>query len=342
MAGVTLPLVLDDRFKCHSELGFGTFGFVLAAYDHHLATDVAVKLFDRGVVLTDVLREARLHSQLSAHAHVVSIREVRIAPPRPFVVMRLMPGGSTQARLDSGLVGPLDAVRWVRSALDGLAHAHDMGVLHRDVKPGNLLLNEMGEASLSDFGIAEQTVRANLAVSTYTPHAAPEMLRRSPSSEQTDVWAMGCSLYRLLSNDEWPFANPAAIVSGRHVPVHQHNPQIPLALSRVVDTALARDPADRFVSARVMAEALRRAPVRAQWTREEAPDRLERWTARGNDGDYSLEVAERPRAGDFEVTVRRDSGSGPRRRYRERYATEARALQRRSTLLRRLVENDHL
>lgn len=173
-----------------------------------------MKLLGRNVMLDAALLEAHLLTRLRVHERIITIRNVELAPPAPFIVMEYLPSGSVGNRLASGAVTLVEAVRWTREALDGLAHAHDMGVLHRDVKPDN----RHDRAVLSDFGIAEDTIRQFLAAPhAYIPHKAPE-LDAQGSSRQSDIWAMGCTLYRLLAG-RYPFATEAEASQGGSSPI---------------------------------------------------------------------------------------------------------------------------
>jgi serine/threonine protein kinase len=253
--------------------------------------------------------------------------------------MDYLPNGSVEARLNAGSVSIVDAVRWTRNVLAGLGHAHALGVLHRDIKPGNLLIDSEGRAVLSDFGIAEDTIRNLLAnPNIYGVHAAPELLHGHGSSVQTDIFAIGCTLYRLLTGT-YPFASIADIqASVQPRDVHKLNPQIPLSLRNVVRKALACDPADRYRDARRMSEELGDCGIRNSWTPIADPAAVEVWQAQTPGGLYELRVVARPRVGGFDVIARLDQGTGLRQVMRQHYGTQARALQARRTALVRVVE----
>ena len=311
------PIELEDgRYVLRELLGAGNFGEVWRGEDRHQAVEVAVKLLEDPITLDEVLMESRLLARLRDHEHVVTIRNVVIAAPRPFIVMDFMAGGSVGARLSAGTVTLVEAVRWVRHALAGLGHAHSLGVLHRDVKPGNMLLDERDRAVLSDFGIAEDTIQ-NILLNDliYTRHAAPE-LGTTGSSVQTDIWAMGCTLYRLLTG-EHAFEGPDDARARPLTDPHQLNIQIPLSVTRVVRSALAVDPAERFASATEMIAALNACGVVNSWSFQGGQDDEEQWTAQVDAGTYSASMSRRARGG-FEVVVKLDRGRGARRVFRRR------------------------
>jgi serine/threonine protein kinase len=327
----------NGRYGLFELLGSGFFGEVWRSRDNLQGDEVAVKLLGRNVTLDAALLEAQLLTRLRAHERIIMIRNVELAPPAPFIVMEYMPAGSVSDRLASGAVTLVDAVRWTREALDGLAHAHDMGVLHRDVKPANLLLDRHDRAVLSDFGIAEDTVRQFLAAPhAYIPHKAPE-LDMQGSSRQSDIWAMGCTLYRLLTG-RYPFATEADASHGKVTDPHRINPQIPLAISRVVRQALAVDRAERYPDARAMLAALMEPDVRHCWLAISDPTAIECWKSTTPDGIFMLRFSERPRSG-YEVAVTRDRGSGPRHVVRERLSQRGDALRVRRNCLLQLVSD---
>lgn len=334
---------VDQRYLLADPLGNGNFGEVWRAQDTWQDAVVAIKLIGPHVTLDEVLLEAQLLTRLREHDRVVTVRNVAIAPPLPYIVMDYLPKGSVEARLAADGTSVVNAVRWTRNALAGLGHAHSLGVLHRDIKPGNLLIDAEERAVLSDFGIAEDTIRNLLAnPNVYGLHAAPELLHGRGSSVQTDIFAIGCTLYRLLTGT-YPFASIDEIRDSLEpTDVHKLNPQLPLSLRNVVRTALAHDPVDRYADARRMNEDLGDCGVRNSWTRATDPATIETWQARTPDGLYELRVVARPRAGGFEVIAKLDQGAGLRQVLRQPYATQARAMQGRRTVLVRVVQGERL
>lgn len=343
MADAPDPAELSDgRYVLDHYIGNGHFGEVWAAADTHLDMAVAVKLFGAAFHPDAVLLEARLHNRLSAHPNVVSILNVVIEPPRPFVAMELCRQGSVGARLDRGEVSLTNAMRWTRDMLAGLAHAHAMGVLHRDLKPSNLLILDDGRAAITDFGVAEDSIRGEYVdPRAYQPHMAPEMAV-SGSSPQTDVWAAGCTWYRLLCG-QFPFASPADIAAGKFEPVHKLNPQVPLSVSRAVAMALQVNPADRYADAIRMHSAVSSLLVANAWSREPDAEAVETWVCSTTSCDYRVRLVERPRVG-LELTAYRDlrNGGGYRRVRHERLPTIGKARQRLRTWLVLVVEGGSL
>jgi serine/threonine-protein kinase len=249
MASSAVRTIHGGRYSMLGHLGGGHFGEVWRGRDNVQGDAVAIKLLGSTVTLDQALLEARLLTRLRQHDRIVTIRNVELAAPGAFIVMDFLPAGSVGARMTPTGIDLVDAVRWTRDALGGLAHAHDLGVVHRDVKPDNFLVDDAGRAVLSDFGIAEDTINKLLANSVvYWPHAAPEMAT-SGSSARSDIFAMGATLYRLMTG-EYPFSDPAQAATGSFVDPHRLNPQIPMSVTRAVRIALAADPAARYPDAR--------------------------------------------------------------------------------------------
>jgi serine/threonine-protein kinase len=338
MAGSSLPVIHHGRYPLVRSLGGGSFGEVWLARDVLQGDEVAIKLLGPHVALDAALLEAQVMTRLRLHERVVTIRNIELAPPVPFIAMDYMPGGSVGRRLETDDVSLLDAVRWTREGLDGLAHAHDEGVLHRDLKPDNLLLDADGRAVISDFGIAEDTMRGLLVVPhVYVPHMAPELITGTPSSRASDIFAMGCTLYRLLTGN-LPFASPTDAAAGDFIAPHRINQQIPMSVSRVVAKALKPNPADRYDDARAMLGALIGCHVSHGWRRDDQSGDLETWTADGADGAYVLRLTQRSK-GDFLVAVTRDMGKRPRDVFKQTFGRRSDADRARRNLLVALVES---
>jgi serine/threonine-protein kinase len=341
------PVILQNgRYVLNRYLGRGSFGEVWGGRDVVQDAPVAVKLIDLNVqldpalvqqVAAGALLETRVLTRLRESDRIVTIRNVALEPPMAFIVMDYLRHGSVEDRANAGDVSLADAVRWTREALDGLAYAHGLGVIHRDVKPGNLLLDEECRAVLSDFGIAEDTLHNLLAINqVYVMHAAPELVNGSRSSEQTDIWAMGCTLYRLLTR-QFPFNDAAEIVNATPEDVHRINQQIPMSLTRVVRKMLEKDPAQRYANVRDVIDDLIDCHITNSWEQIADPSTIETWRSSAPEGDYELTVKLK-RNGRYEVRARRDRGAGLRQVFVDERDTLGRALQLRRRLLVQVVE----
>lgn len=328
-------IIHNGRYSLFEEVGSGLYGEVWRGRDNVQDARVAVKLLSDHVELDAALLEPRLMERLRQHERIVTIRNVELAPPRAFIVMDYLPAGSVGDRLKMGVVSLVDAVRWTRDALDGLAYSHAEGVIHRDIKPANLLLDDEERAVLSDFGVAEDTVNSLLAVPhTYMRHQAPEQ-DSTGSSERSDIWAMGCTLYRLLTG-VYPFETENDAAQGQFEDPHRLNAQVPIAITRVVRKALEVNPADRYPSARTMLRELMEPDVRSCWTLVSDPSAIECWAATTGNGSFVLRLNDKTRGG-YEVAITRDRGNGPRHVVRESFPGSGDALRVRRNYLLKLV-----
>ncbi|MFE9341077.1 serine/threonine-protein kinase [Streptomyces sp. NPDC007063] len=217
--------LLGGRYRLVDELGAGGMGQVWEARDEKLDRPVAVKLIRMlaggGSHTTDArarfLREARLTARLQ-HPNIVTLHDVGEADVEgqatPFLVMERLRGQSLDALLRRGEVTPGDAARWGAQVADALAEAHDVGIMHRDVKPSNIMVTNSGNVKVLDFGIAraadpyataERLTQTGFIVGT-PPYMAPEQAR-GHAEPRSDLYALGCVLFELLTS-RLPFEAP--------------------------------------------------------------------------------------------------------------------------------------
>ena len=261
------------RYELIERLGSGAFGTAWLARDPLLERRVVVKRANphRGEdasVHERLLEEARIASAVE-HPNVAAIYEVGEHDGRPFIVMQYVPGETLERHLEAA---PL-SLRFVLSAgvqvADGLAAAHRLGILHRDLKPGNVMVAE-GVVKILDFGLARRVPEdpgadpRDTGPRGTTAYMAPEQLALGRSSEQSDVFALGVILYRMLTGHHpfiAPGTDPAAIPGMIQrvpaLPPSRHGGELPAELDEVVLRALAKQPANRFRQARDVAEALK-------------------------------------------------------------------------------------
>jgi serine/threonine-protein kinase len=273
-----VPASLADRFRISRTLGAGGFGQVFLARDTRLDREVALKVLAADA--TDPLlrkrftREAQVTARLR-HSHVVEVFDHGIDEGVPWIAYEVIRGGSlldhveasgrpTQGRLSS----------WIRQAAEALQVAHDAGVIHRDVKPENLLLREDGSLVLCDFGIARSNRQGTLIspgglVLGTPPYMAPEVLMGDPPSAASDQFALAATVY-YLAEGGWVYGSPKvapileAIRRGWSPP--------PLPAFPAIRRALAADPADRYPSLVDLAAALDSPPARPTTTASRVVD----------------------------------------------------------------------
>ena len=244
------------RFEIVREIGRGGFGTVYEARDPELGRAVALKLLRRAgpkeLKADRMLAEAEAAARL-AHPNIVHLYDLGNCEHGPFLVMELLRGTTLAERLRGGKLPPREALRVTVEAAKGVAHAHGQGVVHRDLKPGNVFVCEDGQVKLLDFGLAQVFGRPALAGGT-PAYMAPEQARGEAGEERSDVYSLGVLLFELLAG-RLPYEGDRE----RGVPAGGTAPEIPGApaeLQRIVDRMLARQPALRPANGREAHEAL--------------------------------------------------------------------------------------
>jgi TolB-like protein/Tfp pilus assembly protein PilF len=274
MAGLRerLAAALGDRYRIESELGRGGMAVVFRAHDLKHDRPVAVKLLRPELAAPEqgaerFLQEIRMLARLT-HPHILPLHDSGHRDGLLYYVMPLV-GESLRDRLKrEGRLPVEDAVRIAVAVADALGYAHAQNVLHRDVKPENILFNA-GYPLVSDFGIAraiaeccDVVTQAGIAVGT-PAYMSPEQASADTVLDgRSDLYSLGCVLYEMLTGDP-PFAGPEArAVMARHVldpapPVRTLRPDVPTGVAAALTRALAKDCAERFATAEQFATALR-------------------------------------------------------------------------------------
>lgn len=250
-------------------LGEGGFAEVYLGEQVYLRSQAAIKVLQTHLTAKDeegFLNEAKMIARLN-HPYIVHILGYGAEEGVPFLVMEYAPQGTLRTRHPKGSTLPARAILpYVRQVAEALDYAHEQKLIHRDVKPENMLLNEQGQVLLSDFGIATaaQSSQSGLAqeVAGTVPYMAPEQLQghAQPASDQ---YSLGIVVYEWLTGER-PFQGGYAEVAAQHVfkpprPPREINPLIPPLVQEVVLIALSKDPKARFASVRAFATALEAA-----------------------------------------------------------------------------------
>jgi formylglycine-generating enzyme required for sulfatase activity/tRNA A-37 threonylcarbamoyl transferase component Bud32 len=269
--GVRLQSALGDAYTVEGRLGSGGFAVVFLVRDVHLKRKLAVKVLSPDViashsVLERFRREAETVAQLS-HPHIVPLHFIGQKDDLVYLVMEAIDGGSLADRLTrEGKLPIEEAARIFGEVASALAHAHKRGVVHRDIKPQNVLLDaESGRALVTDFGIARTAEGGSLTATGMvvgTPaYLSPEQVTGEPSDHRADIYALGVMMYEMVAGQP-PFtgATPTAVLmkrlGGPPEPLRTIRAEVPAALEELVDACLATDPDERIQNAADIARAL--------------------------------------------------------------------------------------
>jgi eukaryotic-like serine/threonine-protein kinase len=278
----TVPQI--GRYRLERELGRGGMAVVYRGVDEELGRTVAVKLLsdhlaDDKEIRTRFLREARIAAALN-HPNVVDVYDLGERDGLPFIVMELVEGETLAGLLArEGRLEPRRAVELALQACAGLEHAHRAGMVHRDVKPGNLLLRRDGTVKIADFGIARLADSATRLTQVGTilgtaAYLAPEQADGGKVSAATDVYGLGAVLYEALSGRPPYGADslPELLARQRRGDLEPLE-GAPQELEAAVFRALALDPADRPPSAGAFARQLAGSAAELPTRRLEPPTR---------------------------------------------------------------------
>src|SRR4030088_2546054 len=253
---------LSGRYRLDEKIGAGGMSTVYRARDLTLERDVAVKLMHREIAadsdhLERFRREARAVAQLS-HPHIVGVIDAGEDEGRPYIVFEYVEGETLKERIRRlGRLPVTEAVAYAIEIARALGAAHARHIVHRDVKPQNVLIDEEGSAKVTDFGIArtldEEGLTADGRVLGTTDYVSPEQALGQPVTGQSDLYSLGIVLYEMLTG-EVPFKGENQVaVAMKHVreeipDVQGKRPEVSAALAAVLDTATAKRQEDRYAN----------------------------------------------------------------------------------------------
>ena len=264
------------RYRLVRRIATGGMGEVWQADDTVLGRRVALKVLVEELAADDratrrFVREARATARL-AHPNVARVYDFGRGGGPPFLVMELLEGETLAARLASGPLPPAEAARVAAAVADALEAAHERGIVHRDVKPSNVMLTPGGEVKVLDFGIAaaadETHSTTGSGLYATVAYVSPERVAGEPATPASDVYSLGAVLYELLcGRPPFPGSSPALVARAhlhdQPVPVRQLAPWVPARLAEACEAAMAKDPARRPSSAASLAIRLRAASAAA-------------------------------------------------------------------------------
>jgi eukaryotic-like serine/threonine-protein kinase len=251
---------IEQRYEVLRELGRGGMGVVSQARDKLLDRNVALKqlspsVFDAEEAHTSFLREARAASRLN-HPNIVSIYDVIEDGNALFIAMEYVDGKSLRQYLSEHPKPPFKLVLAVATQVaDALQSAHDKGVIHRDIKPDNILITQKGKVKITDFGIAhmtESTLTASGIVMGTLKYMSPEQVRGETVTAASDLYSFGVVLYEMVTGSP-PFVKGELTYHHLHTsptPPRQINPEVPESLGKIILKCLAKDSTRRYANAR--------------------------------------------------------------------------------------------
>ena len=287
---------LPERYVVRGHIASGGMASVWCAEDTALGREVAIKVL-AGEFAADerairrFKREARTAARLSAHPHVVMIYDVGEAVGCPYIVMEYLAGGTVADAIRVGAVRREEALRWLAEAASALDYAHGRGVVHRDVKPGNLLLSLDRRLHVGDFGIArvatEDALTGTGQLLGTAAYLSPEQALGAPASDASDRYALAVAAFELLVGRRPFTAEHFAVQALQHIEDYRprassRNPSLPRAVDAVLARGMAKRPEDRWSTAGTFVDALDAAfsqPSRPRTLTVVAPPRRPRRTA---------------------------------------------------------------
>lgn len=274
------PRVLSGRYRVDELIGRGGMASVYRGYDLTLGRDVAIKLLHRELAMDAAFRTRfRLEAQAAsrmAHPTIVRVfdagEDSEEGPdgtrmPVPYIVMELVEGTLLKEIIAEGPVGIQDSIRFMDGILEALEYSHRAGVVHRDIKPGNVMITTAGQVKVMDFGIARavsdssSTVAETTTILGTAAYFSPEQAKGESVDARADLYSAGVVLFELLTGRQ-PFRgeSPVAVayqhVSEAPVAPSELVPSIPRSLDAVVLRALAKDPFQRYPDAATFRTAL--------------------------------------------------------------------------------------
>jgi serine/threonine-protein kinase len=262
------PAKKIGRYKILGELGRGAMGVVYKAEDPNLDRTVALKTISlekeaegRAEYQKRFMLEAKAAGKLT-HANIVTVYDFGEVDGMAFLAMELLEGTDLRKRVQQGPIPPAEAVEIGCQVAEGLAFAHQRGIVHRDIKPANIMLPERGAAKIMDFGLARMRLadhKTSTGIVLGTPrYMSPEQISGQPVDHRSDIFSLGIVLWEMLTGRRLFSGTEMAQVShsityDEHEPPTRVNPELPAMLDFVVARALKKDPAVRYQDADEMA-----------------------------------------------------------------------------------------
>jgi len=248
-----------SHYKILEKIGEGGMGVVYKAEDTKLKRTVALKFLPPGFTkdthaIERFMQEAQAAAALD-HPNICTVYEINESEDQTFISMAFIKGQSMKEKIESGPLKIEEALDIAVQVAEGLQEAHERGIVHRDIKPGNVMLTEKGQAKITDFGLAKLEWGADLTKTATiigtVAYMSPEQARGEKVDHRTDIWSLGCVLYEMLTGKR-PFksTNDQAVIYSilkeKPVPMTEIWRDISKKLEQVVESCLEKDPAERY------------------------------------------------------------------------------------------------
>lgn len=268
-----------SHYRIVEQIGAGGMGVVFRAHDEHLDRDVALKVLSPGGVVESSTRK-RFHKEALAlskinHPNIATIHDSGTEDGADFLVEEFIAGRSLDVLLTRGPLPEMDVIHLGLQLAEGLAAAHNGGIIHRDLKPSNLRITPEGRLKILDFGLAvilrgevsataiTESLTETKSIAGTLPYMAPEQLLGNTLDARTDIWAVGCVLYEMVTGRR-PFAGSGvslsdAILHRPPTPISKINTRVSVALDALIQKCLEKNPARRYQSADEIVVDLQRA-----------------------------------------------------------------------------------
>ena len=285
-----------DKYQIIKHVGSGAFGDVYQCYDPYLQREVAVKVIKvpNPIKFVQAVKEGQALEHCR-HTHTVDVKDVRATTfNKEFVViiiMEYLAKGSIQGKIEKRFISIKESCRIINQSLLGLEHAHNNNMLHRDIKPGNIMIGDNDEIKLSDFGLAINYHEEPSTITGYRPHQPLEVIEGNPMSKLSDIYAMGITFYRLLNNtnkldfnfvnhEEWRKA-----VKSNKFPPRNFSPHVPTKLIRVLNKSIHNDKEKRYQTCGEFRQAIDRLRFFIDWNQVDD----DTWVGVNNEDHYEIE-----------------------------------------------------
>lgn len=265
--------IFGGKYKIQKEIGRGGMGVVYKAEDTKLKRNVALKflpaeLTENKKAKARFFQEAQAAAALN-HPNICIVHEVDESDGQAFIAMEYIEGQTLKEKIELGPLEIEEAASIAMQVAKGLAEAHSKGIVHRDIKPANIMINEKGQAKITDFGLAKLSWGVDLTkTSTFmgtVAYMSPEQARGEKVDHRSDIWSFGCMLYEMLTGER-PFEGSQehaliySIIHEKPTPATSIREDIPIYIERIIEKALAKRLNARYQSIQELIVAIRRPP----------------------------------------------------------------------------------